>query len=199
MRHLRTFESYSINEEEFFGIGKMISDFASPYMEKAKQVLKQIFEENPDLIEECDSMLATANISPADEKKATELLQSSPEEVEQAVEEVAPELVGERLRYNQYRKNRLIKESFFGKVGDVLGAILQWFGIGYAFYKLGVGLWTAIVGAGEAAIAAAASGAMIGLLVAMAIIVVGMILASGKSPWQLIGISHDKLPRGFKN
>ena len=198
MRHLRIFESFSINEEEFINISKMISDYASPYMDKAKQVLKQILEENPDVAAKIEDTITSANISAEEQEKAMQLLQADPTEVEQAVEEVSPELVSERFSSKRYGRSRLINESILNKITTVIGGILQWFGIGTIVYKISMVVWALITGAGVEILAAAASGAMIGMLAALAIIVVGMIIAR-KSPFEVLGISHDKLPRGFKH
>jgi hypothetical protein len=195
MKHLKRFESYQPINEEFFGIGKMIKDWASPYMAEAKEVLQAAIDKDPAGASAFEAAIldAQSKVSAKDKKAVEELLKQDIEEVGQAAEQE----VGGLTEGRRYRSSRMINESFFSKIKDFIAGVLSWTGIGYAFANMIYTCYTAFAGLGEEIMAKAAVGTMFALLTALVMLIAGMIISGGKSPFQQIGISHKKLPKGF--
>ena len=110
MKHLKRFESYQPINEEFFGIGKMIKDWASPYMAEAKEVLQAAIDKDPAGASAFEAAIldAQSKVSAKDKKAVEELLKQDIEEVGQAAEQE----VGGLTEGRRYRSSRMINESF---------------------------------------------------------------------------------------
>lgn len=191
MKHLQTFESYQMNEEEIFGLGKMFKSAKDKAMKKAQEFLISLTKENPEIAKKLDDLSKDTNVSEKDKK---EIQAKSSQSVETIVDSIPPKAqaeieaslhkVQERLEYE------LVLEKFDFK--NAVSKVLTYMGFGalvVGFIKSAIGLMVASGAAGVGG-AAAATGFGIAMVIGAVLLFAGFLI-SGK-PWSVfLGIESQ--------
>lgn len=180
MKHLQTFESYQmLNEEEIFGLFKSAKDKAT---KKAMDFLTKITKENPEIAKKLDSAASDVNLSEKDKKAIQAKSSQSPEKISDEIPpKVQAEIEASLEKVQERIESELILEKFDFK--SVIGKILQWLGWGVeivGFVKMAVAMMIA-VGAGGVGAAAAFTGFAITSVIALVLIIAGFLIS--KKPW----------------
>ena len=199
MKHLQTFESFQmLNEEEIFGLGNMFKAAKDKAMKKAMDFLAKMTNENPGIGKKLDAAAADVTLSEKDKKDITSKASQSLDDVipPKAQAEIESGLKGagvQELDKQSYRprfQSELILEKFDFK--SVLGKILGFMGFGaqvYGFINVAIGMMAATAASGVGA-AAAFTTFGITSLIAVVLIIAGFLI-SGK-PWTVyLGIESQ--------
>ena len=197
MKHLQTFESFQmLNEEEIFNLGNMFKAAKDKAMKKAMDFLAKMTNENPEIGKKLDTAAADVTLSEKDKKDITSKASQSLDNVipPKAQAEIESGLVTvtelDKQSYRPRFQSELILEKFDFK--SVLGKILGFMGFGaqvYGFINVAIGMMAATAASGVGA-AAAFTTFGITSLIAVVLIIAGFLI-SGK-PWTVyLGIESQ--------